>query len=408
MKTTTTMLRALICISLPAIGATSCSPLSGGDEPNATTQLSGAVGSCTGDWLAVDSPNVGGQDNSLASASGSSATDIWAVGQFSPDANPNITLTLAEHWDGSAWSVVDTPNVGTNRANALLAVAARSGAAWAVGYDIGQDDFVSHSLIEAWDGSAWSVVDHPQIFDTQNLYGVAAVSADDVWAVGSGRNDDGEFHALALHFDGHAWTSMPTANPGSNGNVLYSVVANGPDDVWAVGQKIGDAHPDNALVEHWDGRRWSAISTPGAGASSSQLIAADLAAGDDVRAVGDAQDGVVSLRTFALSGEGASFAVQGTPDPAKGDNRLMGVAAVNDDESWAVGSYLDDASGNLLTLIATGGEGRPWKQVASPSPAADGNSQLAAVTKVGASDLWAVGGFDGPDAQQTLILHRCK
>jgi hypothetical protein len=408
MRITNSVLKALISISLPVLGAASCGLAPGGNGPGATTQLSGAIGSCTGDWMVVDSPNVGGQDNSFASVSGSSATDVWAVGQFAPDANPNITLTLAQHWDGTAWSVVATPNLGTNRANSLLAVAAQPGAAWAVGYDIGQDDFISHSLIEAWDGSAWSIVDHPQLFETQNLYGVAAVSPDDVWAVGSGRNDDGEFHAIALHFDGHAWTSVPAANPGTNGNVLYSVVANGPNDVWAVGQKIGSAPPDNALVEHWNGVRWSAVSTPGAGAASSQLIAADVVEGDDLRAVGDAQDGVVSLRTFALSGEGAHFAVQGTPDPNKGDNRLMGVAAVGDDESWAVGSTLDDASGNLLTLIATGGEDKSWTQVASPSPAADGDSQLASVTKVGASDLWAVGGFDGPDALQTLIVHRCK
>jgi hypothetical protein len=109
-----------------------------------------------------------------------------------------------------------------------------------------------------------------------------------------------------------------------------------------------------------------------------------------------------------LSGEGARFTVQGTPDPGTGDNRLTGVSAVGDGESWAVGSTLDDASGNLLTLIATGGEGAPWAQVSSPSPADDGDSQLASVTKVGRHDLWAVGGFDGADAGQTLIVHRCK
>jgi hypothetical protein len=397
----------LISLGLLALGAASCGVAPADPGTSATSQVTGAVGSCTGDWTVVESPNVGGQDNSLAAVSGSSPTDIWAVGQFAPDADPNITLTLAEHFDGSAWSVVPTPNVGTDHGNALLAVAAQAGVGWAVGYDIGRD-FLAHSLIEAWDGQAWTVVDHPQTFDTENLYGVAAISAEDVWAVGSGRDGEGEFHAIALHFDGHTWSAVPAANPGTNGNVLYGVVAKGPRDAWAVGQKIGSAPPDEALIEHWDGVRWSAVSPPGAGAASTQLLAPDVVAGDDLRAVGDAQDGVVSLRTFALSGEGARFSVQGTPDPASGDNRLTGVAAVSDDESWAVGSYLDDASGNLLTLIATGGEGKPWRQVASPSPAADGNSQFSAVTNVGARELWAVGGFDGPDAQRTLIVHRCK
>ena len=49
-----------------------------------------------------------------------------------------------------------------------------------------------------------------------------------------------------------------------------------------------------------------------------------------------------------------------------------------------------------------------WARVPSPNPSADGDNQLAAVAEVGRHDLWAVGAFDGPDAAQTLILHRCR
>jgi hypothetical protein len=388
---TTTKNAKLISLAALLLGAASCGVDGPANDPApGVAAVTPASPSCTGDWVQVDSPNVGGSDNALAAVAGTTTNDIWAVGQFSPDANPN------------------TPNVGTNHGNALLAVAAEPGVAWAVGYDIGTD-YLSHSLIEAWDGHAWSIVDHPHPFETENLYGVAAVSASDVWAVGSGRNDQGDFQAFTLHFDGHHWSNVTAANPGTNGNVLYAVVANASNDVWAVGQKIGDAPPDQALLEHWNGRRWTEVPSGVSVAPSAQLIGVDAVGGDDVRAVGDAQDGVVSLRTFGLSGEGTHFTLQGTPDPNTGDNRLTGVAAVGDDESWAVGSTLDGASGNLLTLIATGGEGSAWTQVASPSPGFDnGDSQLATLTKVGKHDLWAVGGFDGPAAAQTLVLHRCR
>jgi hypothetical protein len=386
-----------------AFGLASCG-LPPEDISSTTSALD--VPSCDGTWSVVQSPNSGGGDNSLASVSGSSGRDVWAVGQFAPDADPNITLTLAEHFDGQAWSLVPTPNVGTDHGNALLAVSALPGSAWAVGYDIGTD-YLAHSLIEAWDGSAWSVVHHHQPFETENLYGVAAVAPDDVWAVGSGRDGEGAFHALALHFDGHAWTSMPPVNPGEGGNVLYGVVARGADDVWAVGQRIGTAPPDGALVEHWNGRRWSVVPVDAPPDASRQLLAVDLVAGDDLRAAGDAQDGLVSLRTLGVSGEGAALARHSTADPNGGDNRLTGVVAVSDDETFAVGSTLDDASGSLQTLIVSGGEHSPWKRVPSPSPADDGDSQLSSVAKVDA-DLWAVGGFDGPDAAQTLIMRRCR
>src|SRR5262245_19296677 len=136
------------------LAATSCSPGFKGGESNQS------IGTCNGDWAVVESPNVGGEDNALASVAAGAADDIWTVGQFAPDENPNITRTLALHFDGTSWSVVATPNLGT-RANALLAVTAQPGAAWAAGYDIG-GDFLAHSLIEAWDGRGWRIVDHPQ------------------------------------------------------------------------------------------------------------------------------------------------------------------------------------------------------------------------------------------------------
>jgi hypothetical protein len=392
--------------ALLVVGATSCAIAP--DDAAATDDTAQAVSACSTDWTVVATPNAGGQDNVLAAVAAASPNDVWAVGQFAPDANPNITLTLTEHFDGQSWSVVPSTNLGSNRGNALIAVAAAGGAAWAVGYHIG-DDFLAHSLIEVWDGQTWRVSHPPQQFETENLYGVSASSPDDVWVVGAGRDDEGPFQAIALHFDGHAWSAVPPREPGVNGNVFYGVLARAPHDVWAVGQQIGTAPPDEALVEHWNGRRWSVVRAGHAAGNDSpshQLLAVDLTAQDDLRAVGDAQDGVVSLRTFGIKGEGNSLAVQPTANPAVGDNRLTGVTAGSDRETFAVGSTLTEA-GNLESLILAGGEHSTWNRVPSPSPG-DGDTELAAIVRAGRHDLWAVGRFDGPDAKQTLALHRCR
>src|SRR6516162_9621470 len=111
-------------------------------------------------WRQVPSPNVGSSDNVLAAVAANCASDIWAVGQFAPDSNPNITQTLTQHFDGHNWTVVPSPNVGT-LANALFGVAVTPGRAWAVGY-VMDDTSKQQSLIEAWDGTQWSIVDHPQ------------------------------------------------------------------------------------------------------------------------------------------------------------------------------------------------------------------------------------------------------
>jgi len=59
------------------------------------------------------------------------ATNAWAVGY---SLNGRLPLTLLEHWNGTAWVVQPSPNVGNNT-NALFGVAATSGTdAWAVGH----------------------------------------------------------------------------------------------------------------------------------------------------------------------------------------------------------------------------------------------------------------------------------
>jgi len=109
-----------------------------------------------------------------------SASNVWATGYT---VNGSSIQTLVQHWNGTSWQVVKSPNVGTSPA--LWAVAAVSANdVWAVGSDSNSNN-VTRSLTEQWNGNQWSVVNSPSpgSFNTQ-LLGVAAVSASNVWAVG--------------------------------------------------------------------------------------------------------------------------------------------------------------------------------------------------------------------------------
>src|SRR5579871_51473 len=67
-------------------------------------------------WSIVKSPNgstTSVSNNILSGVSAISDSDVWAVGYFNSTNNNVINETLAEHWNGAAWSVVATPNVGT-------------------------------------------------------------------------------------------------------------------------------------------------------------------------------------------------------------------------------------------------------------------------------------------------------
>src|SRR5437868_4274796 len=74
-------------------------------------------------WGVVPSPNVSGAGNYLSGIAGARPGDIWAAGYYSnPD---NVTQTLVEHWNGSKWGIVSSPNVGVYR-NYLKAIGAVS------------------------------------------------------------------------------------------------------------------------------------------------------------------------------------------------------------------------------------------------------------------------------------------
>src|SRR5437868_6178538 len=195
---------------------------------------------CDPVWSSVSSPNPG-LWSALRDVAVVTANDMWLVGNNYNCSGGGCPHTLAEHWDGTSWSLVPTPELGTGD-NILYGVAAVSANdVWAVGQNCNQ------TLVEHWNGTSWSVVPSPNPGTGQNfLYGVAAVSATDVWAVGyySGRTGG----TLTEHWDGTSWSVVSTPNVGTQ---LKDVAAVSANDVWAVGYS---GYPSNlTLIEHWDG-----------------------------------------------------------------------------------------------------------------------------------------------------------
>jgi hypothetical protein len=102
-----------------------------------------------------------------------SACDAWAVGS---DASGGVRQTLTEHWDGSAWSVVSSPDPGSpdNSLSSVRAVSARD--IWAVGYYTTSSGAGSNTLILHGDGRHWTQVPSPSPGTFSRLYGVRAVA----------------------------------------------------------------------------------------------------------------------------------------------------------------------------------------------------------------------------------------
>ncbi|MGA3221208.1 MAG: hypothetical protein ABSE77_19390, partial [Acidimicrobiales bacterium] len=130
-------------------------------------------------WAIIPSPNTASsRGDDLTSVSCTPGPACMAVGHFFGSGEK----TLAESWDGSQWSIVPTPNGGdtTNAliSNVLNAVSCTSAqACTAVGEYVGPGAW--QTLIESWDGSAWSIVPSPDVSPSLGNYldGVSCLSA---------------------------------------------------------------------------------------------------------------------------------------------------------------------------------------------------------------------------------------
>src|SRR5947208_2708107 len=69
---------------------------------------------CTAGWSLDPTPNRSG-NNSLVPVAAISSNDVWAVGYYTLT---DRYQTLIEHWDGTQWSIVPSPNPGA--LNSLL------------------------------------------------------------------------------------------------------------------------------------------------------------------------------------------------------------------------------------------------------------------------------------------------
>lgn len=165
--------------------------------------------------------------------------DVWAVGF---DIVDFVQVNLIKHWDGQHWTNVAAPNIGAF-VNQLQSVEATSkDNVWAVGFhlEVFGVDQVNQTSILHWDGSAWSVVDSPNRSEKNNeLFAVVGVAAGSAWAVGFWDNGL-QLLTLIEHWDGLTWNVISGSPNASDAiNELTGVVSVGPNEAWAVGQEAG-------------------------------------------------------------------------------------------------------------------------------------------------------------------------
>lgn len=194
-------------------------------------------------WSASTAPNPAGCQatfTSVAAVPGSGGR--FAVG-FCLNADGTSSQAVIEQLTGAGWSIVPAHAPARSRLEWITPVSGRE--IWAVGSRTTMSG-AERTLAERWNGSAWSVVPTPNPTGNDWLSSVIRVPGSaTVWAVGSATNAQGAV-GIAERWNGTAWQSVPPVEP--SGSVNLDGVAATPGAVWAVGEVFPDSPGSGPLA----------------------------------------------------------------------------------------------------------------------------------------------------------------
>lgn len=359
---------------------------------------------------AAQSPAVPqpGSSSELHAVTCTSASNCWAVGDYG---NGPLDASEALHWDGSAWTLVSTPNPAgaPNGHDILYGVTCVSATdCWAVG-ESGEGIIQHRTLALHWNGSAWAQVATPNPGGPPGawfLAGVSCTAAGNCWAVGHHARPHGDNVNMALHWNGTSWSWVATPEPhkSSGGYIrqLNAIRCVSRTDCWAVGSWASPPHNQVSGTEafRWTGTRWTSVSTPKVGAEVG------------VACTARANCWAVTPGDTTMHWTGTRWSPVGTPQSASKQNRLLGVTCARATECWATGML--DATGAAGTAQLTDmlrWNGTKWTRLATPNPGGSTEqvdngplNELDSVACGSPDNCWAVGNYWDYSAETRLSI----
>jgi hypothetical protein len=216
------------------------------------------------EWSIQSTPNPsGGHENSLDGVSCSSATSCTAVGQYTKS---GLRETLAEHWNGTEWSIQNTPNPSGGTYNKLNQVSCTSSTECT---SVGSYDNSSQTLVtlaERWNGTEWSIQSTPNPTGAKlsTVEGISCTTSTFCIASGQYENSKSELLPLAERWNGTEWSIQSTPNPtgGTHTYLNGGVSCVSTTSCTSAGSYLNSSSTRATLAEYWNGTEWAIQSTP--------------------------------------------------------------------------------------------------------------------------------------------------
>jgi hypothetical protein len=350
----------------------------------------------------------------LSDVSCTSASTCMAVGTFLgtiPGTSADQHFTLAETWNGTAWTVVPSPSPKLPGGGAILNSVSCSSATncVAVGetltFHVPGGYTTPYPLIERWNGTTWATMHTPRLANTgAYLNGVSCPSMSHCMAVGSeGFPKKPTLFTFAEVLTGARWKFVPTPVPLTpGGTALNQVSCTSSSSCMAAGYygfNFGTG-TQVTLAEAWNGKQWRRLTTPVPG-SDAVLTGVACTATAACTAVGARAEGSsLAAGTLAQRWNGKRWRTQPSPNPAGADSAgFSGVSCTGPTACMAAGSAAAQADAGEFT-VAEAWNGSTWKLLKTPSPSSV--AEFLGVSCTSPSSCMAVGDFEGTSSQATL------
>lgn len=371
------------------------------------TAASGSASAATG-WEVLVTPNLGTGPNELNAISGVAPDDVWAVGDY--DVKPSAPkYPQAMHYNGTSWQSVTVPRPSQAQYDydELTAVdAISSDDVWAVGYDESSNSLDQITLADHWNGSSWQTIPtpNPSPFGLQSFTGVAAASPTDVYAVGESWDNGGQTSALVERWDGSAWSVVPVPASLDGISSLFGVAVRSATQIWAVGYRFDSGVPA-PLVMRYDGSKWTIMTTPDPGEGGSYLTSIALLPNGSAFAsgtsIGYSFDGDQITSGFGVELVNGSW--QDSDQTFTGQNTYL-AAVVTDTagDVWLAG-YGSDQEGAFGHVLYRAAGKTTWRFFAGAEPGTYPGVNGAAYI---GGRLWLAGSVNpssSPDLPQTYV-----
>ena len=299
------------------------------------------------------------------------------------------------------WSGVLSPNPSTATGVVLGGVACpTSGSCFAVGsYSTAS---ATKTLAMHWNGHNWGILAsaNPAGSINATLNGVACPTRASCFAVGS-YTSGGVSKNLVEHWNGHTWGTLSNPNPsGSTNSALSGVACPSPASCFAVGT-YSTSTAAKTLVEHWNGHAWGVFGSPNP-TSSAALFAVTCPNTKSCFAVGNYVAGS-GQRTLVVRWNGSKWAGLLSPTPPGSTNAgLNGVACPSAKSCFAVGSFHFGTSNRNLSLHWNGST---WGTLAAANPAGTTSTLFRGVSCPSTTSCFAVGYYQGKGGVKSLVEH---